>query len=67
MPLRRIVGAGFALRQRDGGTTTPRAATMMSRRVADSAGRSRRSTVVWDGAAGYPHPTLRVDLPTRGR
>jgi hypothetical protein len=48
-PLRRIVGVRFGLRGRDGGkvTTKPRAATMTSRRVAASAGRSSLSTARW--------------------
>ena len=49
MPLRSIDCPGSGLRRRAGGkaTTIPRAATMISRRAAASAGRSRLSTARW--------------------
>jgi T5SS/PEP-CTERM-associated repeat protein len=43
----RVCSEGAGSLTIEGATTKPRAATMTSRRTADSAGRSRWSTAVW--------------------
>lgn len=45
--LLRKIEAGLALRGRGGGSVTPRAMTMISRRTADSAGLNRRRIARW--------------------